>query len=121
MNRTFGLVMITALLGLSAQADAHTLRHQCKRITNDDVVCRAFTSDGELARGVEIQLLATSDYRVLTKGKTDVSCRWSGLIREREERIGGEARMTRKRNGRADVRPLCFSLCTTRRWGTLPY
>jgi hypothetical protein len=71
VNRTFGLVMITALLGLAAEADAHTLRLQCKKITNDDVVCRAITSDGELARDVEIQLLATSDYRVLTKGKTD--------------------------------------------------
>jgi hypothetical protein len=42
-----------------------------KKVINDDVVCRAITSDCELARDVEIQLLATSDYRVLTKGKTD--------------------------------------------------
>jgi hypothetical protein len=31
MNGTFGLVMITALLGLSAEADAHTLRLQRKK------------------------------------------------------------------------------------------
>jgi hypothetical protein len=34
-------------------------------------MCRAMTSDGEMARDVEIQLLATSDYKVLATGKTD--------------------------------------------------
>jgi hypothetical protein len=71
MNKTFGFVMIATVLGLSTAADAHTLRLQCKKITNEDVVCRAITTDGELARDVEIQLLATIDYRVLAKGKTD--------------------------------------------------
>jgi hypothetical protein len=37
---------------------AHSLRLECKKITNQDVVCRAITSDGELARDIEIQLLA---------------------------------------------------------------
>ena len=60
-------------LGLSTGADAHSLRLQCKMITNEDVVCRAITTDGELARDVEIQLLATTDYRVLAKGKTDAA------------------------------------------------
>lgn len=71
MHKTFGFVLISAVVGLSTGADAHTLRLQCKKITTDDVVCRTITSDGELARDVEIQLLATSDYRVLAKGKTD--------------------------------------------------
>jgi hypothetical protein len=73
MNKTFGLIMIAAVLGLSTGADAHTLRLQCKKITSEDVVCRAITSDGELARDVQIQLLATSDYRVLATGKTDAA------------------------------------------------
>jgi hypothetical protein len=73
MNRTFGLVIIATVLGLSTGADAHTLRLQCKKITSEDVVCRTITSDGELARDVEIQLLATTDYRVLAKGKTDAA------------------------------------------------
>jgi hypothetical protein len=34
-------------------------------------VCRAITSDGELARDLEIQLLATGDYRVLATGKSE--------------------------------------------------
>jgi len=44
-------------------------RLECKKITTQDVVCRAITSDGELARDIEIQLLATGDYRVLIMEK----------------------------------------------------
>ena len=73
MNKTFGFIAIAAVLGLSTGADAHTLRLECKKITNQDVVCRAITSDGELARDVEIQLLATTDYRVLATAKTDAA------------------------------------------------
>jgi hypothetical protein len=73
MSKTFGFVMIAAVLGLSTGVDAHTLRLQCKKITTEDVVCRTITSDGELARDVEIQLLATTDYRMLAKGKTDAA------------------------------------------------
>jgi hypothetical protein len=36
-------------------------------------VCRAITSDGELARDIDIQLLATGDYRVLANGKTNAA------------------------------------------------
>ena len=73
MNKTFGFIMLAAVLGLSTGADAHTLRLQCKKITTQDVVCRAITTDGELARDIEIQLLATTDYRVLATGKTDAA------------------------------------------------
>jgi hypothetical protein len=73
MNKTFGFAMIAAVLGLSTGADAHTLRLQCKKITTQEVVCRVITTDGELARDVEIQLLATTDYRVLATGKTDAA------------------------------------------------
>jgi hypothetical protein len=73
MSNTLGFVMLAAALGLSTGADAHSLRLQCKKITTEDVVCRTVTSDGELARDVEIQLLATTDYRVLAKGKTDAA------------------------------------------------
>lgn len=63
MNKAFGFVIIASVLGLSTVAGAHTLRLQCKKITTEDVVCRAIASDGEFARDVEIQLLATTDYR----------------------------------------------------------
>ena len=73
MSKTLGFVMVAAVLGLSTPGYAHSLRVQCKKITSEDVVCRTITSDGELARDVEIQLLATTDYRVLAKGKTDAA------------------------------------------------
>jgi hypothetical protein len=66
-------MMIAAMAGLSTGADAHSLRLQCKKITSEDVVCRAITTDGELARDVEIQLLATTDYKVLATAKTDAA------------------------------------------------
>jgi hypothetical protein len=53
-------------------AEAFTLRLECKKITNQDVACRAITSDGKLARDIEIQLLATGDYRVLGTGKSNL-------------------------------------------------
>ena len=71
MHKTFGLIATAALFALSTAANAHSLRIECKKLTNEDVVCRAITSDGELARDAEIQLLATSDYKVLATGKTD--------------------------------------------------
>ena len=73
MYKTFGLVATAAILGMVAVAHAHTLRLECKKITNQDVVCRAITSDSELARDIEIQLLATGDYRVLATGKTNAA------------------------------------------------
>jgi hypothetical protein len=73
MNKMFGLIATTVVLGIASAAHAHTLRIECKKITNQDVVCRAITSDGELARDIEIQLLATGDYRVLATGKTNAA------------------------------------------------
>src|SRR5579871_2148809 len=73
LMKIFGFILIAAVLGLSTGANAHSLRLQCKKITNEDVVCRVITSDGELARDVEILLLATTDYRVLATAKTDAA------------------------------------------------
>jgi hypothetical protein len=71
MYKTFGFIAATAMLAASTFAHAHSLRLECKKLTNENIVCRAITSDGELARDVEIQLLASNDYRVLATGKTD--------------------------------------------------
>src|SRR4051794_4457315 len=71
--KTLGFIATVTLLVAATAAQAHTLRLQCKKITNEDVVCRTITSDGELARDVEVQLLATSDYKVLATGKTDAA------------------------------------------------
>ncbi len=72
MYKRAGL-MVAAVLAGATVANAHTLRLECKKITSQDVVCRAITSDGDLARDVEIQLLATGDYRVLSTGKTNAA------------------------------------------------
>jgi hypothetical protein len=71
MYKSVALIATTTVLAWSTVASAHTLLVQCKKITNQDVVCRVMTSDGEMARDVQIQLLATGDYRVLATGKTD--------------------------------------------------
>jgi hypothetical protein len=73
MHKRFGLITTAAVFGIVTAAHAHTLRLECKKITSQDVVCRAITSDGELARDVDIQLLATSDYKVLAAGKTNAA------------------------------------------------
>jgi hypothetical protein len=71
--KTLGWITTAAVLGIATAAHAHTLRLECKKITNQDVVCRAITTDGELARDIGIQLLATGDYRVLATGKTNAA------------------------------------------------
>jgi hypothetical protein len=73
MYRKFGFMAIAGVLAWSTVADAHSLLLQCKKITNEGAVCRTITTDGELARDVEIQLLATKDYKVLATGKTDAA------------------------------------------------
>jgi hypothetical protein len=77
MHKTLGLIISAALLAGATVADAHSLRLQCKKITNDEVVCRTLTTDGEFARDVAIQLLATKDYKVLATGKTDAAGRYT--------------------------------------------
>ena len=42
------------VFGIATAAHAHTFRLECKKITTQDVVCRAISSDGELARDIEI-------------------------------------------------------------------
>jgi hypothetical protein len=73
MFKRLALIATVAVFGIATVAQAHTLRIECKKITSQDVVCRALTSDGELARDIEIQLLATGNYRVLATGKTNAA------------------------------------------------
>jgi hypothetical protein len=84
VTRAYGLAFAVFAIGIAAApvAHAHSLRLECKKITNQDVVCRAITTDGELARDIEIQLLATGDYRVLATGKTNAAGEYSFKIPE---------------------------------------
>jgi hypothetical protein len=72
MIKTAALIGMIAAVAISATAEAHTLRIQCKKLSTDDVVCRALFSDGEVGRGMTIQLINEQDDRVLRTTKTDV-------------------------------------------------
>jgi hypothetical protein len=78
--------------GIATVAQVHTLRIECQKTTSQHVMCRALTSDGELARDIEIQLLATGDYRVLATGKTNTAGEY-GLLHRRNGRQGSRANM----------------------------
>jgi hypothetical protein len=73
MAKCVGWIAAAAAVAVATGASAHSLRLECKKITSQDVVCRAITTDGELARDIEIQLLATGDYHVLSTGKTNAA------------------------------------------------
>jgi hypothetical protein len=75
VTRSYGLAFAVFAISIATApaSQAHSLRLECKKTTTQDVVCRAITTDGELARDIEIQLLATSDYRVLATGKTNAA------------------------------------------------
>ena len=73
MLKMAGLIGLTAAVIFAGAADAQTLRLQCKKISADDVVCRALFSDGEVGRGMTVQLYDENDGdKVLRTGKTDV-------------------------------------------------
>lgn len=72
MLKQAGLIGIAAVVIFAGAADAHTLRLQCKKISADDVVCRALFSDGEVGRGMTVQLYdENGGEKVLRTGKTD--------------------------------------------------
>jgi hypothetical protein len=73
MFKAAGLIAIMATVIFASAADAHTLRLQCKKISADDMVCRALFSDGEVGRGMTVQLHnENGGDKVLRTGKTDV-------------------------------------------------
>ena len=62
------------LLGfsLSSVANASSLRIQCKKLSDDNVVCRVLFTDGQVARGMPVQLVDENSDKVLVNGRTDV-------------------------------------------------
>jgi hypothetical protein len=73
MKKILGLAAVAAVLAFSSAADAHSLRLECKKTSANDVVCRTIMSDGEVARGVEVQLLKDDNYAVVATGKSDAA------------------------------------------------
>jgi hypothetical protein len=76
MIRTATLLGIMAVIMIPAYADAHTLHLQCKKLNTEDVVCRALFSDGEVARGMAVQLIDEQD-KILRSAKTDFKGEYS--------------------------------------------
>lgn len=77
MKTTLSLLAGVAALMLWGTADAHTLQIQCHKTTGDQVLCRSLFSDGEVARGMTIQLIDEETEKVLATGKTDVEGKYT--------------------------------------------
>ena len=77
MSKSLGLAALVAVAIFSGTADAHTLKIDCKKTSTTDVVCRGLFSDGEVARGMTIQLVDESSDKVLATAKTDVEGKYA--------------------------------------------
>jgi hypothetical protein len=72
MFKAAALMGAVVAVVIASAADAHTLRVQCKKTGPDDVVCRALFSDGEVARGMAVQLIdEMAGDKVVHTAKTD--------------------------------------------------
>lgn len=77
MRKSLGLAALLGVL-IASDADAHTLKIDCKKTSATDVVCRSLFSDGEVARGMTIQLISEDTDKVLRQAaKTDVEGKYA--------------------------------------------
>ena len=76
MRKAIGLLSVVAAIAIAGAADAHTLRIDCKKTTGENVVCRALFSDGEVARGMPVQLIDDQE-KLLATGKTDIQGKYA--------------------------------------------
>jgi len=86
MKRSLCVLAGAAILVLSGAADAHSLRLECKKITDENVVCRTIATDGEVLRDVTVQLLDESD-KPLASGKTDVKGQYTFKVPNAEYNV----------------------------------
>jgi hypothetical protein len=77
MTRRSGWIAGIAAVLLAGAANAHTLRIECKKTTDTDVVCRGLFTDGEVARNISVQLIDEDSDKVLASGKTNVQGRYA--------------------------------------------
>ena len=71
MKPALSVAVVLIALSLSDVADASSLRIQCKKLTDDNVVCRVLFTDGQVARGMPVQLVDENSDQVLVNGRTD--------------------------------------------------
>jgi hypothetical protein len=71
MKSAVSVAAILLALSLSSVGNASSLRIQCKKLTDDNVVCRFLFTDGQVARGMSVQLIDENSDKVLVSGRTD--------------------------------------------------
>lgn len=71
MKPAVSVAAVLLALFLSNTANASSLRIQCKKLTDDNVVCRFLFTDGQVARGMPVQLVDENSDKVLANGRTD--------------------------------------------------
>jgi len=71
MKSAASVAAVLLALSLSSVANASSLRIQCKKLTDDNVVCRFLFTDGQVARGMPVQLIDENSDKVLVNGRTD--------------------------------------------------
>jgi hypothetical protein len=76
MKSAISLTALAVALTLSAAAQAHSLRVECKKLNADNVVCRSLFTDGEVARNMLVQLIDEND-RVVASGRTDTEGKYA--------------------------------------------
>jgi hypothetical protein len=71
MKSVVSLSAVVIAMSISSAANAHSLRVQCKKLSDDNVVCRFLFTNGEVARNMPVQLVDEDSDKVLTSGRTD--------------------------------------------------
>jgi hypothetical protein len=71
MKSAVSIAVVLLALSLSNAANASSLRVQCKKLADDNVVCRFLFTDGQVARGMPVRLVDENNDTVLVNGRTD--------------------------------------------------
>jgi hypothetical protein len=69
--KSVSVAAVLLALSLSNVANASSLRIQCKKITDDNVVCGFLFTDGQVARGMPVRLVDENSDKVLVNARTD--------------------------------------------------
>ena len=71
MKSAAKMAAILIALSLPSLAEASSLRIQCKKLGDDNVVCRFLFTGGQVARGMLVQLVDENTDQVLVSARTD--------------------------------------------------
>jgi len=71
MKSAVGVAAVLLALSQSSVANASSLRISCKKLADDNVVCRFLFTDGQVARGMPVRLVDENSDKILVDGRTD--------------------------------------------------